>query len=436
MALILLPRAQVELFAQQGYWQGSSPYGPYAQPSRYSPSTPYYRGYGSSSQSAYPYPDSGYAQSQPSPQTYQQSSPNSYAQEPYGTPPYAELDRNDSEPPLGPSQPAAQQAFTAEQLEQILAPIALYPDGLLAQMLAAATYPAQISVANQWLRSMGNAPPEQIAAGADAQNWDPSVKALTAFPQVLALMDHDLAWTTDLGNAYYNQTQDVLQTVQVLRQRAQAAGTLQNTPQERITYDQGNIELAPPDPQEVYVPSYNPWNAYGDPVQPYPGFSLLGSLESFFGSSPIQWGMGIAMAAFNHTPFGWLSWAMDWLGNSVLFNHSSYYSQSTSVAHWGYGRGSGYGYGSRAWAGGSWNGGYGRTNGYYGHDRFGDSRSDFYRRDYGRGGYDWNRDRNYGSNYGIRPGYESRPGYGSSYLRSRKRLWKLCAACPPPAVRL
>jgi hypothetical protein len=243
-------------------------------------------------------------------------------------------------------QPPAAQAFNADQLEQMLAPIALYPDALLAQVLAAATYPAQVSVADQWLRAQGNTSPDQIAAGADAQSWDPSVKALTAFPQVLAQMDHDLAWTTDLGNAYYNQPQDVLQTVQVMRRRAQDAGTLQNSPQEAVNYDQGNIELAPPNPQEVYVPNYNPWNVYGDPVQPYPGFSLLDTLSSFLGSSPLQYGLGIAMSAFTHTGFGWLSWGLDWLGSSILFNHSNYYSQSTSVAHWGMPRGGG------AWAGG------------------------------------------------------------------------------------
>ena len=128
-----------------------------------------------------------------------------------------------------------------------------------------------------------------------------SVKALTAFPQVLAQMNHNLTWTTDVGNAYYNQPRDVMQTVQVLRQRAQAAGTLQNTPQEAVNYDQGNIELAPPNPQEVYVPSYNPWNAYGDPISPYPGFSLLGALQSFAGSGVLPLGLGIAMNAFSHT---------------------------------------------------------------------------------------------------------------------------------------
>jgi hypothetical protein len=239
-------------------------------------------------------------------------------------------------PPSDYSQSQPQpQPLGAEQLEQLLAPIALYPDALVAQILAAATYPAQVVGADHWLAYQGYASPGQIAAGADAQPWDPSVKALTAFPQVLAQMDRDLQWTTDLGNAYYNQPQDVLQTVQVLRQRAQAAGTLQNTPQEAVSYNQGYIQLAPVNPQVVYVPAYNPWDVYGQPVTPYRNFSLLGSLSSLAGSSPVKFGLGIAMSAFNHTPFGWATWALDWLTQSVLFHQSNYSSTSASVAHWG-----------------------------------------------------------------------------------------------------
>src|SRR5271170_216409 len=180
----------------------------------------------------------------------------------------------------------------------------------------------------------GNASSDQIAGGADAQSWDPSVKALTAFPQVLAQMDQNLQWTAELGNAYFNQPQDVMQAVQVMRQRAQAAGNLQSTPQEAVGYYQGNIALYPTNPQIVYVPAYNPWSVYGQPVTPYPGFSLLGALGSFFGSSPIQWGLGLAMQAFGHTPWGWLGWGLNWLTQSVLFNHSNYYSNSGSVADW------------------------------------------------------------------------------------------------------
>ena len=231
--------------------------------------------------------------------------------------------------------PAQAQPLNAVQLEQLVAPIALYPDALVAQVLAASTYPGQVADADHWRQTQGYASPDQIAAGADVQNWDPSVKALTAFPRVLAQMYRNLQWTTDLGNAYYNQPQDVLEAVQALRLRAQAAGTLQSTPQQAVHYDQGYIQLMPVNPQVVYVPTYNPWTVYGEQVSPYPGFSLLGAVESFLGSSPINYGLGIAMSAFSRTPWGWLAWGLNWLAQSVLFHQSDYYSHSTTVADWG-----------------------------------------------------------------------------------------------------
>ena len=162
-------------------------------------------------------------------------------------------------------------------------------------------------------------------------------------------MDRNMRWTTDLGNAYYNQPQDILQAVQVMRQRAQAAGNLQNTPQETVSYDQGNIEVAPANPQVVYVPAYNPWVVYGQPISPYPGFSLLGAIGSFvgaalgglgrFGASPVSFGLGILMTAFNRTPFGFIGWGLSWLAQAVLFHQSNYFSHSTTVADWGFAHG-------------------------------------------------------------------------------------------------
>ena len=273
---------------------------------------------------------SGYAQP-----SYAQ--PQSYGQQPYAQQSYPAQDMGYDQgyppPEYGHAQPPAQ-PLTPEQLQQLVAPIALYPDTLVAQVLAAATYPAQVVGADHWLQAQGYASPDQIVAGADAQTWDPSVKALTAFPQVLAQMDRNLQWTTDLGNAYYNQPQDVLETVQVMRQRAQAAGTLQDTPQEAVSYNQGYLQLAPVNPEVVYVPAYNPWDVYGQPVTPYRNFSLLGSLASLAGSSPVKYGLGIAMSAFSHSSFGWMGWALNWLTQSVLFHQSNYYSHSTTVAHW------------------------------------------------------------------------------------------------------
>jgi hypothetical protein len=332
MILLLLPFAVPELYAQQPW-----------------PQTPQYT-YGQQAQSA-PYagqyaPNPGSSQpANPQPPLYDQptgSPPQTYGQQPYtGQHEYAADQAYPApdydQPQASPQAPA--QPFTPEQLQQLVAPIALYPDNLVAQILAAATYPAQVAAADRWLQSQGYTSPDQIAWAADAQaNWDPSIKALTAFPQVLAMMDADLRWTTDLGNAYYNQPQDLLQTVQIMRQRAEDAGTLRNSPQETVTYDRDNIELAPANPQIVYVPAYNPWAVYGQPVTPWPGFSLFGALESV-GGTLLRFGSGVGMGAFTHTPFGWGLWALDWLAQSIFFNHSAYSSQSTSVSHFGSYRG-------------------------------------------------------------------------------------------------
>ena len=342
----------------------------------------------------------GYSQQADPQQQYGQQpqypqQPQQYAPQPQYTDP-GEPDGGINDPQQAGEQAPPAQAFAAQQLEQLVAPIALYPDNLVAQILAAATYPAQVIAADNWLHGQGNVSPDQIAYGADAQtNWDPSVKGLTAFPQVLDLMNHDLRWTTDLGNAYYNQPQDVLQTIQVMRQRAEDAGTLESTPQEQVSYNQGYIQVAPVNPQVVYVPAYNPWGVYGQPVSPYPGFSLVGALQSFAGSGFVRFGLGVALSAFSHTPFGWAGWALNWLTSSIFFHQSPYSSHSTSVAHWG--NGGGYYGGQR----GGMNGinrtpnGYGRPQQAY--NRFGNQPSARGQENYAYGRGD---NRGYGGNYG------------------------------------
>jgi len=311
----------------------------------------------------------GQPQYQQPPQYQQQYSQPQYQQPPtygqqqgYPQQGYPQQQQTYNDPTQGfaaPYQPA--QALSPDRLEQMVAPIALYPDNLVSMVLAASTYPAQVAAADQWLRMQGGAPPEQIAAGANAQtSWDPSVKALTAFPQVLDQMAQNLQWTTDLGNAYYNQPQDVMQTIQVMRDRAQAAGNLQSTPQQEVIQDQGNIEIAPPTPEVVYVPQYNPWAAYGQPVDPYPGFNLLGAIGSFVGNAFLQFGPGIAMNAFAVTPFGWLGWGLDWLAHAIFFNHDIWSTHSGSVRDWGFAHG-----GARYW------GSRGELAGYRNHGGFG-----------------------------------------------------------------
>jgi uncharacterized membrane protein YgcG len=345
-------------------------------------------------------------------QQYAPSPQYSYAQPQYSYGPQGQpaqpYDQN--YPQQGYGQQLGQaQPISPDQLTQLVAPIALYPDALVAQILAASTYPAQIAAADQWLRSMGNVAPEQVAAAANAQsNWDPSIKALTAFPQVLSWLAGNLQWTTTLGNAYYNQPQDVLQTIQVMRQRAEQAGNLQSTPQEEVTENQGAIDIAPTNPQVVYVPTYNPWAVYGAPVAPYPGFSFLGAIGSFFGASPVQFGLSFAMNAFLHTPCGFLGWGLDWLAHSVLFNHSGYSTHSASVRDWGFPHG-----GPRAHFGGAEyaRAGYGRETNGWGHNNYASAYNrpaQQFNRGYGAG---FNRPQNYGdarSAEGFNRGFPSR----------------------------
>ncbi|MGA2923835.1 MAG: DUF3300 domain-containing protein [Candidatus Sulfotelmatobacter sp.] len=406
LVFLLLPVGRGELFAQQAPDSGqyAPDNGQYA-PDQQSPNQQ--SGYG---QPGYPQPPYG-----------QQS----YPQQPYSAPGQMNPQQN-----YGQAHP-----LNAQDLQQLVAPIALYPDTLVAQIMTASTYPAQVADADRWRREQGYASSEQIAAGADAQPWDPSVKALTAFPRVLAQMNYNLQWTTELGNAYYNQPQDVLEAVQIMRQRAQAAGNLRSTPQEAVNYDQGNIVLAPVNPEVVYVPVYDPWAVYGQPISPYPGFSLLGALGSFIGSSfgplAVRFGLGIATTAFMHTPFGLLAWGLDWLAHSVLFHGSNYYSRSTTVADWGLPHG-----GPRAFSRGGWSsarsnsfyrapGNYGRLGGgYYGTHAQGFSRMpdrDMYARNRPEGysrGYQTPRNGYAGSSREPYDGYRPAVGRSQQYARS------------------
>jgi hypothetical protein len=293
-----------------------------------------------------------------------------YAQPQYAQPQYPQQQADAGLPnpgdDLDAQQPApTQQPLSAGDLEQLVAPIAIYPDNLVAQILAGATYPAQVSAADQWVKGMtaqGYGSPDQIAAGANTESgWDPSVKALTAFPQVLDMLNQNLQWTTALGNAYYNQPQDVMQTIQVLRQRAEQAGNLETTPQEQVNDDQGYIDVAPTNPEVEYVPAYDPWAVYGAPIVAYPGYSPFGG---YFGLG-IHFGLGCALNAF--APFGWMGWGLNWFGHALLFNHGAYYSHSNSVRDWGFAHG-----GPRAYPGHGGFGGHslpesGRGGGFNGH---------------------------------------------------------------------
>ncbi len=232
----------------------------------------------------------------------------------------------------------SQQPMSADQLDQLVAPIALYPDALVAQVLAAATYPTQVVEADRWLRAEGNAPPQQIAADAENQNWDPSVKALTAFPAVLAQMDRNIQWTTDLGNAYYNQPQDVMDSIQALRQNAEAGGQLQSTPQQVVSNDSGAITIVPANPTVVYVPTYDPWTVYGAPIAVYPGYYYAPAYGSFWGGLAVGFGVATAVGFFSHWGWGWGHWGMGWQNHAIFYNRTNYFTHSTTVINRGFNR--------------------------------------------------------------------------------------------------
>src|ERR1700691_6128665 len=161
-----------------------------------------------------------------------------------------------------PAQDAAAPAYTqqtAEQLQQLVAPIALYPDSLVAQILAGSTFPEQVVEADRWVQAHPDLKGTDLGNAVDQQPWAPSIKALAAFPSVLGNMDKNLSWTSSLGDAYYNQQQDVMDAVQVMRRRAQDAGNLKSTPQQVVTTQGSTVVIQPADPQVVYVPAYNPW---------------------------------------------------------------------------------------------------------------------------------------------------------------------------------
>lgn len=270
--------------------------------------------------------------------------------------------------PQGPPPPAAAYVqLQFAELDQLVAPIALYPDALVAQILAASTYGPQVVEAQSFVIRNGGAPPQELARIVDVQPWDPSVKALTAFPTILLNLSTNYTWTTRLGDAYFNQPQDVMAAVQTMRQRAYAAGTLRNSPQETVVYSPGNIVVAPINPDVVYVPVYNPWVVYGAPVPVYAAYVAPPppSGGTIVAAAAIGFTAGVMVAAFSSYGWGCNHWSTNWRSHSVYYNHAAYVSRGNYGGGYrgGYGYRTGYGY-SGYRGGGS--GGYNGSGGYRG----------------------------------------------------------------------
>jgi hypothetical protein len=230
---------------------------------------------------------------------------------------------------------------TPDQLDALVAPIALYPDALVAQVLAASTNPDQVAYADDWLHQNSNLTGAALAQAVDQQSWDPSVKALTQFPSVMDTLAKNLSWTSSLGQAYENQQADVMAAVQAMRAKAQTAGTLQSTSQITVTTPApGTIVIQPANPEVVYVPQYNPTVVYGAPfVVPYytPPFVVA--------TAGLSFGTGVALGAFiggggfvagGGWGWGFHSWGLHWGGGgggggtTVIYNHNTYISRNTT----------------------------------------------------------------------------------------------------------
>jgi len=230
----------------------------------------------------------------------------------------------------GLAQPPQAAQQSPEQLQQLVAPIALYPDSLIAQILAAATYPHEIVEAENWLQQHTNLTGDSLAREVDKQAWDPAVKALTQFPAVLANMNQNLAWTSELGDVYVNQPQDVSAAIQVMRQQAQQAGNLNTNAQQKVTTQGQTIVIQPATPDVVYVPEYDPWMVYGVPLAPFPGWYAYPGL--FIAGPGIRFGFGFPVGVFAGFGWGWHRWDFDWhRGGRVVYNHNRYISHSTTI---------------------------------------------------------------------------------------------------------
>ncbi len=193
--------------------------------------------------------------------------------------------------------PPGNPRFTQQELDQMLAPIALYQDPLLSQILMAATYPLEIVEAARWATANASLTGDAAVRAAGGQNWDASVKSLVAFPQVLQTLDQNIEWTERLGDAFLAQQAQVMDTVQTLRERAQKAGNLNSNAQIQVTQSDGNIEMEAANPDVVYVPYYDPTVVYGSwwwpeypPMYwaPWPNYAWYGGFA---------WGVGIGIGA-------------------------------------------------------------------------------------------------------------------------------------------
>jgi hypothetical protein len=227
---------------------------------------------------------------------------------------------------------------TPEELQALVAPVALYPDRLVAEILAASTFPDEVAIASYWLHENQKLTGKSLMKAVDKQSWGASVKALTEFPSVLDNMAKNLTWTSSLGEAYHNQPSEVMAAIQVLRVKAKDAGHLKSTPEMTVAQQTPQtIVIEPANPQVVYLPTYDPATIYGTPYV-IPGYTA-GDVAA---AGVIGFGAGVAIGALaggGCCGWGLNSWNCNWSGGAVAYNHNTFY-------------------GNTAWHGGYENGGF------------------------------------------------------------------------------
>ena len=254
---------------------------------------------------------------------------------------------------------------SASQLQALVAPIALYPDSLVAQILTAATFPDQVAVADYWVQQNKSLTGSALMQAVDKQSWDPSVKALTEFDAVLDNMSKNLTWTSSLGEAYHDQQADVMTAIQTLRAQAKAKGNLKSTPQIKVVQQSPQvIVVQPANPQIVYVPQYNPTIVYGTPYVIPAYVAPTYTTGDVVAAGLIGFGAGIAVGAMMSggcCSWGYSSWNCGWHGTAVVYHGGGYYGNS-------------------AWHGGYYNGGYHSSYGYnnsYNHSNYYNNHSNY-----------------------------------------------------------
>jgi len=220
-----------------------------------------------------------------------------------------------------------------DQLDSLVAPIALYPDPLLAQVLAASTYPLELIQLQQWLTTNPGLKDQALADAVAKQPWDPSIQALAALPDVVKRLADEIQWTTDLGNAFLAQEGDVMDAVQRMRKKAQDKGNLKSTEQQtvetKVVENKSVIVIEQANPQVVYVPSYDPVVVYGPPVYPYPPIYYPYYPAGYYAAGlAISFGVGVMMGAF--WSGGW-GWGCGWGGNNITINNNNNFNRNSNI---------------------------------------------------------------------------------------------------------